>query len=193
MTGVVTIIGVGALGSHLVQFLRSEPVELRIIDFDRVEQRNLFSQFHGKPSAGKLKTEALQQTMQFLWGVKLKPLPRRLEPTNVKELIHGESALVIDCVDNGATRRLIQQHVRDHGLPCLHGALAPNGGFGRVIWDEHFVIDDEAGQGAATCEEAAHLPFIGITSTYLAYAAQRFLRTGKKIGFSISPAGAFAT
>lgn len=193
MTKLVTIIGAGALGSHLVQFLRSEDIDSRVIDFDRVEQRNLASQFHGKPNVGKLKVEALNQTMQFLWARRFVALTRRLEPTNVQQLIHGESALVIDCVDNGATRRLIQQHVRDHGLPCLHGALAPNGGYGRVIWDEHFVIDDEAGQGAATCEDGAHLPFIGIVSAYLAYAAQAFLRTGKKKGYSISPAGVLPT
>ena len=189
MTKLVTIIGVGALGSHLVQFLRNEDVKLRIIDHDRVEQRNLQAQFQGKPATGKLKVEALKQAMQFMWGVQPYALPTQLRETNTRELFH-DSALVIDCVDNGATRRLIQAYARGYGLPCLHGALAPNGGFGRVVWDEHFVIDDEAGQGVATCENGAHLPFIALVSAYLARAAQAFLTTGRQLGYAIAPPGA---
>src|SRR3990172_5069913 len=128
----ITVVGVGALGSHVVQILRNE-AELRVVDFDRVEARNLLSQFHGKPGGGKLKVEALKSLMQFVWGIKLVTFSHRLEASNLKELIHGDSDLVIDAVDNGATRRLIQKHVRDHGLPCLHGALAADGSLGGGI------------------------------------------------------------
>ena len=68
MSKIVTIVGVGALGSHLVQFLRSEDVTINVIDFDRVEQKNTQSQFHSKPSVGKMKASALKQSMQFLYG-----------------------------------------------------------------------------------------------------------------------------
>lgn len=181
----VTIVGVGALGSHVAQFLRNE-AELRVIDFDRVEAKNMLSQFHGKPGGAKLKVEALKSTMQFLWGVKLTTFSVRLAHDNLMQLIHGDSDLVIDCVDNAPTRALIQMHTRAHGLPCLHGALAADGAFGRVIWDEMFQIDD--GDGAApTCEDGAHLPFIVTVSSLIARSAQVFLKTGKKQGWSIAP------
>ncbi len=188
MSKIVTIVGVGALGSHLVQFLRSEDVTINVIDFDRVEMKNTQSQFHGKPSIGKMKSNALKQSMQFLYGLKIGAKTNKLVEANVDVLLQGD--LVIDCVDNGATRKLIQEHVRAKGIPCLHGALAADGSFGRVIWDDHFTIDDEAGQGGATCENGEFLPFIAITAAYLARAAQIFLAENKKIGFSISPAGA---
>ena len=188
MSKVVTVVGVGALGSHLVQFLRSEDVTICAIDFDRVEQKNVQSQFHGKPSVGKMKANALKQSMQFMYGAKMNAKTNKLVESNVEALLQGD--LIIDCVDNGEARKLIQGHAREHSIPCLHGALAPDGSFGRVIWDEHFVIDDEAGQGAATCENGEFLPFIAITSAYLARAAQVFIQTGEKIGWSISPAGA---
>lgn len=183
----VTVVGVGALGSHLVQFLRNE-AEIKVIDFDRVEQKNILSQFHGKPSVGKLKVDALQQTMQFLYLTKVKTYSHRLVEDNIDKLL-SKSDLVIDCVDNGASRKLVQDYVRKHKIPCLHGALAAAGAFGRVIWDESFAIDYEAAGAAATCEDGAFLPFIGLVSCYLSRAAQLFLQEGKKIGYSISPSG----
>lgn len=64
----IVVVGVGALGSHVVQALRNVEATLRVIDFDRVEQRNVASQFHGKPNVGKLKVQSLQQSMKFLFG-----------------------------------------------------------------------------------------------------------------------------
>jgi molybdopterin/thiamine biosynthesis adenylyltransferase len=184
----ITIIGVGALGSHLVQALRNEKATLKVIDFDRVEMRNVASQFHFKGSVGKKKTEALKQAMQFCYGLPLETVSNKLTTDNVTQLL-GRSDLLIDCLDNGEARRLVQSFARTNGVACLHGALAADGGFGRVVWDECFVIDDEAGVGAPTCENGEFLPFIEITAAYLAFAAQRFIKDGRKTGYSISPAG----
>lgn len=183
----IVIVGVGALGSHLVQFIRNEKVDIRIVDFDRVEQKNVMSQFHGKPGVGKSKVEALKQTMDFLFKRSVQTVGHKLVDNNVDQLMKG-ATLVVDCLDNGAARKLVQDYVRKHGLPCLHGALAPGGEFGRVVWDHQFVIDSEAGAGAATCEDGEFLPFIALTAAYMARSIQLFLKDGKKMGFSISPA-----
>jgi len=191
----VIVVGVGALGSHLVQFLRNE-ANLFLIDFDRIEAKNMLSQFHGKPGGGKLKVDALKNTMQFLWGLKLDGVTVKLVDNNVDALLGREfkwpvgitrkADLVVDCLDNGKARRLVQGYVRQHNIPCLHGALAADGGFGRVIWDENFHIDDAAA-GVPTCEDGAHLPFIATVSAFLARSAQVFLTNGKKQGWSIAP------
>jgi molybdopterin/thiamine biosynthesis adenylyltransferase len=195
----IIVVGVGALGSHVVQALRNVEATLRVIDFDRVEQRNVASQFHGKPHVGKAKVASLQQTMNFLFGRKIEVVPHKLVQDNVKELL-GKADLVIDCLDNAVARLDIQMFIRNFAergysksIPCLHGALDANGSFGRVVWDENFTIDSETGLGTATCEDGAHLPFIAVTASYLAYAAQRFLRDGRQIGFEISPGGAIRT
>lgn len=187
----IVIVGVGALGSHLVLLVRNEKVDIKIIDMDRVEQKNVMSQFHGKPGVGKSKVEALKQTMDFLFKRQLTVVGNKLVAENIDVLLKGAS-LVVDCLDNGASRKLVQDYVRKHNLPCLHGALAPGGAFGRAIWDSDFVIDSEAGAGAATCEDGEFLPFIALTAAYMARSVQLFLKDGKKIGFSISPVGAFA-
>ena len=187
----IVIIGIGALGSHLVQFIRNEKVDIKVIDFDRVEQKNVMSQFHGKPGVGKNKVDALKQTMDFLFKRNLQIVSHKLVENNVNALMK-DATLVVDCLDNGTSRALVQAYVRAHGLPCLHGALAPGGEFGRSIWDEQFVIDSEAGAGAATCEDGEFLPFIALTAAYMARSVQLFLKDGKKIGFSISPIGVVA-
>jgi molybdopterin/thiamine biosynthesis adenylyltransferase len=191
MDYLVVIVGIGALGSHLVQFARNEKCALRVVDMDRVEQKNVMSQFHGKPGLGKSKVEALKQMMDFLFKRQLAVVGNKLVAENIDVLMKG-ATLVVDCLDNFASRKLVQDYVRKHNLPCLHGALAPGGAFGRVMWDEIFTIDSEIGAGAATCEDGEFLPFIALTAAYMARSVQIFLRDKKKVGFSISPVGSVA-
>lgn len=192
----VSIIGAGALGSHLVQFVRNEKADIRVVDFDRVEQKNVVSQFHGKPGVGKLKVLGLGQTMDLLFGRRLITNSIKLVSNNADVLLGGAKlakkvALIVDCVDNGETRRVIQHHAISHGIPCVHGALAANGEFGRVAWTENFKIDDET-TDAPTCENGEFLPMICITAAYLARAVQIFFKEGKKLGFQVSPVGTVA-
>lgn len=183
----VTIVGVGALGSHVALALRNEAA-LKVVDFDRVEQKNVLSQFHGRSGVGTNKTNSLKQTMSFLFGTKVEGVPHRLVADNARQLLGGAD-LVIDCLDNGASRRVVQDFCRGGSVPCLHGALAAGGTFGRAVWTEQFVIDDEAGAGAATCEDGEFLPFICLVSAFVARAAQAFLKDGRKVGFQVHPQG----
>jgi len=185
----ITIVGVGALGSHVALLLRNV-ADLHVIDFDRIEQKNVSSQFHGKTNVGKLKAPSFQQTMSFLFGTKIQATPHKLTKDNKLQLLAG-SDLLLDCLDNGEARRIVQSFARSTGTPCLHGALAADGGFGRVIWDENFEID-EAATGGATCEDGAHLPFIAVVASLLAKAAQDFLLTEVKRGFQVHPGGVFS-
>jgi len=179
----VTIVGAGALGSHLVMLLRNH-ADMKVVDFDRIETKNTMSQLHGKSTVGKNKAKSLQQTMLFLFGTRLEAVPHRLEPSNVKELLEG-SDLVVDCVDDGPTRRVIQAFCVERGIACLHGALSAAGAdFGQARWTEEFTAHDRT-EGAPTCEDGEHLPYIAKASAQLAIAAQDFLRDGSKRGFLV--------
>lgn len=182
----VVIVGVGALGSHLVQFLRSVPADLFLVDFDRVEQKNTLSQFHARNSVGKNKVQSLQQAMKFLWNTKVEGTPHKLTADNVEQVLSGAD-LLIDCLDNAEARGLVQAYARKHSVACLHGALSADGQLGRVVWDESFTIDSEGDSGAATCEDGEHLPFIGMAATYLARSAQEYLKSGRKLGWQVYP------
>lgn len=184
----ITVVGVGALGSHLVLLLRNMDVSIKIVDFDRVEQRNVASQFHSKPSIGKSKVQSLQQSMSFLFGSKLEMVPHKLVPDNIDKVLSG-SELVVDCLDNSESRRLVRDYIRRTLTPCLHGALSGDGSFGVVAWDETFTIDQETTVGAPTCEDGAFLPFIVLVSSYMARAIQDYLTDGVMSGYTVHPGG----
>lgn len=183
----VIVVGVGALGSHVVLFGRNRPVKFTVIDFDRVESKNTMSQFHAKPGIGKNKAQALQQAVQGLYGLKIDAVPHELQDTNVEALLGGAN-LVLDCVDNAPTRERIQRFVRERSIPCLHGALAADGAFARIVWDPLFVAD-EAADGAATCEDGAHLPFVGFVAAQLAAVVGGFLARGEQRSLHLHPHG----
>ena len=128
----IVIVGIGALGSHTVLFLRNLKMILKLIDFDKIELKNISAQFHSKMGLGRNKAQALQQALQGLFGVKVEAIPHKLTKDNADALLGG-SALVLDCVDNAEARRVIQGCVRKHSIPCLHGALSADGSFGRVV------------------------------------------------------------
>lgn len=189
----VTIVGVGALGSHLVQFMRNLPVSTKIIDFDRVDAKNVQSQFHTKLGVGKSKVQALKGQMTMLYGINVEAVPHKLVADNVQQLLGSKVDIVVDCLDNGEGRRLVQQHAREKKIPCLHGALAAGGAFGRVVWDEKFKIEDAPIGAAATCEDGEHLPFIVVVAGLLARAVQEFLVRGSRIGFEVNAGGVIRT
>jgi len=184
----ITIVGAGALGSHVALLLRNMKHGLKVIDMDRVEQKNTQAQFHGKMGLGMNKAKALERSLLGMFGTKIDGIPVKVAETNVDVLLKG-SDLVIDCTDNLAARRVIQQFCRTSRLECLHGALAADGTFARVIWSELFVPDSEGTAGEATCVDGEHLPFFVLVASYVALEAQRFLQTAKKWSLQITPAG----
>ena len=181
------IVGVGALGSHVTQLLRNV-AELRIVDFDRIESKNILSQFHTKQSIGKTKVSSLQQTMYFLFGTKVTIIGNKLVENNAAQLL-GEMDLIIDCLDNAEARRIVQNYARKEKVPCLHGGLAADGTYGISMWDEHYEIQDGP-VGAPTCENGNQLPFISVVSAYITISAQEFLVRNKRYGYMISPQNA---
>jgi len=183
----VVVVGVGALGSHLVLFGRNWDVSFAVVDFDRVEHKNVLSQFHSKMGVGRNKAQAMQQAMQGLFGIRLEAVPHRLTADNVEALLSG-AGLVVDCVDNAPTRQLIQDFVRKEGIPCLHGAVAADGSYARVMWDPIFAIDG-GGEGQATCEDGEFLPFIAGVSSRMAGIVQQFLADGSQRSEHMHPGG----
>ena len=184
----IVVVGVGALGSQAVALIRNVNATIRVVDFDRVESKNVQSQFHGKPGIGQLKVRALSALMYTLFGVKLDTISHKLDFDNV-EVMLGGADLVLDCLDNAASRRVVQLYVRNAQMPCLHAAVDAGGTFGRIVWDEHFLIDQEDAEGAPTCENGEHLPFLGIVAAHLAHAVKEFIVNGRRVGYQVSPGG----
>lgn len=181
----IAIIGAGALGSHFVLFARNLGCNLKVIDFDRVEQKNTQGQFHSKMGLGRNKAQAIQQAIQGMWGMQINAVPHKLTPDNVTPLL-GDVDIVVDATDNAEARRTIMTMVRTHGIPCVHGALAADGSFGQVVWDEWFKEDEEGEAGQATCENGENLPFHAAVAAQMVLAVQRYLKNGSKTSYQMT-------
>ena len=168
-------------------FGRNWDARLVLVDFDRVEQKNVASQLHTRMGVGRNKAKALEQLMQGLFGVRVEAIPHRLVEDNARAILDG-ATVVVDCVDHGPTRRLVAHVASDLGVPCLHGALAADGGYARVMWAPRFDVDDGEA-GAATCEDGEHLPFVALVAARMAHVVQRFLTDGTTESIHVRPDG----
>jgi molybdopterin/thiamine biosynthesis adenylyltransferase len=174
----IVFFGVGALGSHAAVLCRSLDADLALVDFDRVEDKNLLAQAYVKQSIGRNKAEALRLQLLNLHGVRSQAYPVRVEHTNVATLADGAD-LLVDCFDNIASRKVLSDHASSTGTPLVHAAISADGRFGLVRWDKRFAPDAEDAEGEATCEAGEHLPFIGLVSAALARVIQEYVQNGR--------------
>jgi molybdopterin/thiamine biosynthesis adenylyltransferase len=170
----IVVCGVGALGSTCVQLLRNIEAELRLVDFDRVEAKNLAAQWFVKQSLGKLKAEAVRLQLMSFYGAKAEAMSVRLGPQNAAQLLAG-AGLAVDCFDNADSRLVLAEACRAARVPLVHAAIAADGTVGLVRWDERFTPDREDAAGQPTCEGGEHLPMIGLVGAVLARAIQDFV------------------
>lgn len=179
MTQRIAFCGVGALGSHAALFCRNLEATLVLIDFDRVEAKNLLAQAFVKPSLGKNKADALKLQLANLHGVRAESFGVRLGPDNVETVLAG-ATLLVDAFDNKASRELLSRYARAHGRPLVHAGIAADGSFGMIRWDETFTADEEDHAGQATCEGGDHLPLIAMLSAALARTVADFVKSGER-------------
>ena len=179
----ITIVGLGANGSHAATALRNLGI-LRLVDFDKVEQKNTLAQMHGKMGVRRNKATAMKQRFQGEWGIRCEAKTLKVTATNAKVILGG-SDLVIDCTDNIAARTCIQQFCIAEGTPLLHAALSADGKLGQVIWTELFTADEESGDGA-TCENGDNLPFHVLMGGLIASTAKTFLASGRKYNWQVT-------
>lgn len=181
--------GGGALGSHALFLARDLEHELAVIDVDRVETKNLASQWFVKQMVGKNKATSLKMQLLNFYDVKIQDYTVKLTALNVDALL-GDAGLVVECFDNAESRRVVQNYVRSKQKPCIHAGLAANGEFGVVRWDQHFTIDGEAVPGQATCEGRGFLPLILRASSSLVTSIQFFLADKREVNWNVSPRNA---
>jgi hypothetical protein len=130
----------------------------------------------------------LRLQLKNFYGVKAEALGVRMGSKNVAQLLEG-CELAVDCLDNYARREILSAHAQEKSIPLLHSAVAADGTFGLVRWDEGFVADREDVEGQATCNTGEYLPLIGLVGATLARAIQEFARAGSQFDYMISLSG----
>ena len=121
----VLLVGLGGLGSPAALYLGAAGVgTLGLVDLDAVEESNLQRQvLHSTERNGQPKVESARSALRALNPeVEVAAHRLRLAPENAAEVIAGYD-LVLDCVDNYATRYLVNDAAMAAGTPVVHGSV----------------------------------------------------------------------
>ena len=116
----VAIVGLGALGTNTAQLLARAGINLKLIDFDKVDLTNLQRQsLYEESDINKEKSKSsLNKLKKINSEIKIEIFNERLNNNNLNLL---NSDLVIDCTDNLTTRFLINDYCYNK-IPWIHTA-----------------------------------------------------------------------
>ena len=113
----IGIFGCGALGSWIALFLANCGVhDFTLVDFDRVEEHNLSTQFHARWMLGKTKVQALSQELYRRHGCDCTRLPIRLDSSTIHKPFRFPLNLIICSFDNYKGRKIVQDFYFNHHL-----------------------------------------------------------------------------
>lgn len=125
----VVIIGAGALGNHIAPALLALGIgEIKIIDFDNVEEHNLNRQFmFTEHDIGKNKAEALVERLKERnSNASVIAVNEKVTDDNV-DLLIGEPDVIVDAVDLIYVRKILSAYALEIDVPLVHGGLSWNG------------------------------------------------------------------
>lgn len=132
--GKVLIIGLGALGTKVASNLvRSGVKEITIVDKDKVEEKNLLSQFYTKKQVGMTKARALKQKLREIDPkAKINAVVGNVDHKNIEKLVKGNH-VVVDGTDNIETRFIINEACVKNKVPWVYGTCAGSNGMTAVF------------------------------------------------------------
>ena len=139
----LVLVGCGFVGSSLATeaakrlWAHDLTPRWRTIDGDVFDDRNAANQNCYPGDAGKPKARIIAQELQdykqnLAVGTSLDAHHVRVDETNIDALLEG-SSLIIDAVDNVATRQLLWMYGVKHGVPVMHVGVS-RAGTGAVEW-----------------------------------------------------------
>ncbi|HEY9853966.1 MAG TPA: ThiF family adenylyltransferase [Leptolyngbyaceae cyanobacterium] len=176
----VTICGAGALGANLTESLaRSGFGKLKVIDRDRVEERNLSTQPYYRSDIGAFKTKMLANSLYRAIGVNIEAHPKELTPKNVEQLLNGTS-LIIDTFDNSISRQIVKDYCQNAKKPCLHVGLG--GDYAEVIWNEIYRVPSPINDDVCDYPLARNLVTLAVAIA--CEVVITFIGTGKQQSFT---------
>lgn len=121
----VVIIGAGALGSPVIQYLAAAGVgTIKVVDFDEVSLGNLQSQvIHGARDVKRPKVASARDTIKSVNPkIKIETENVKAEAENIGEIIEGYD-VAVDCTDNYKARYLISDACVFYKIPLVFGAI----------------------------------------------------------------------
>ncbi|HLD12845.1 MAG TPA: ThiF family adenylyltransferase [Candidatus Nanoarchaeia archaeon] len=124
----ITIIGLGALGSRTAYLLAQHNLPITIIDRDIIDRTNLEHQpFYTKKDLGKSKALVLQKKLQELHPQGIIIAHDENLDSSTLHLIQGN--IIIDGTDNMYTRFLINDYAKKNHKTWIYGSVLGNEGY----------------------------------------------------------------
>ena len=133
----VLLLGAGGLGSPAALYLAAAGVgHLGIIDGDTVDASNLQRQvLHGLDRVGQPKVESAAKTLRNLNpDLEVIPFRERLTRENIDRVFDQGWDVVVDGLDNFATRYLVNDASVWKGIPVVHGSIFRFEGQVTTLW-----------------------------------------------------------
>ena len=178
----ITICGAGALGANITESLaRSGFGKLKVIDRDRVEERNLSTQPYYRADIGAFKAKMLANSLYRALGVNVDTQTKELTTTNAGQLLSG-SALIIDTFDNSVSRQAVKDYCEKANLPCLHVGLG--GDYAEVIWNEVYRVPSPTNDDVCDYPLARNL--VMLTVAIACEVIITFVATQKQQNFTVT-------
>ena len=127
----ITILGLGALGSNSANLLARAGINLKLIDFDTIDETNLLSQsLYNYNDLKKNKAETAYKKLKEINPlISINFINAIIDDSNLELL---KSDLVLDCTDNISTRLLINEYCYKNKIPLVHSAVI---GYKGVIYN----------------------------------------------------------
>lgn len=118
----VIVVGVGGVGSHVVNALvRSGVGKIRVIDFDLVSVSSLNrSAFALRKDVGKFKSQLLREyLLQINPQLELETVEEMFSGQTAERMLAGKPDMVVDCIDDITTKVDLLRYCLDHGLKVV--------------------------------------------------------------------------
>lgn len=176
----VFVCGAGALGSNLVVGLAQEGyTNLTVVDFDKVERGNAWTQVYGLRDNGGKKTSVLRGIVARKLNVRLTVHDKRLDVNNARKLLRGQD-LVVDTFDNWESRILVRDTCRGLSVPCVHGGMSEQG-YAEIRWNDSYDPPEVQAIQQDLCEYPLAGPLVKVTAALLQTVITHYVVTGEKL------------
>jgi molybdopterin/thiamine biosynthesis adenylyltransferase len=178
----VTVCGAGALGANIAESLaRQGLARLKVIDRDRIEERNLSTQPYYRTDIGAHKGKILANALYRALGVAVETCTDELTPANAARLLRG-SDLVVDTFDNSAGRKVVTETCSALGVPCLHVGLA--GEYAEILWNEGYRTPSAAQDDV--CDYALARNLVTLAVSVACEVIVAFATTGEQRAYTVT-------
>ncbi|MBR3330908.1 MAG: HesA/MoeB/ThiF family protein [Mogibacterium sp.] len=121
----VLVIGCGGLGGNIIEYLARAGVgSLTVVDGDVFEESNLNRQILStSENIGRKKALAAAERIRAIDpSIRVSPVCESLTEENAAALM-ADTDLVIDALDNAASRLVLEDAAAEAGLAIVHGAI----------------------------------------------------------------------